>query len=308
MVDYARQVECFAPGACIINFTNPAGMVTQAVRSQTEVKVIGICDTPTELFARVARELGLDFGRCRFDYLGLNHLGWLREVELDGQPQLGRIWNEPERLRCIYRTRLFETEFLESLGLLPSEYLYFYYRTAEAVKNLKRAGETRGESLLEMNQRFLDEPASDTARYERYLAERDASYFQVESGAADRETVPELTGYDEIGVRVARAVYFDTGEEIAVNLANRGCLPELAEDDVIEVPAVVNRRGAAPVRVTSIPESVRDLVSSVKHYERLAIRAAVDNDSEIALEALSAHPLVPDRETARRLIENLVLS
>jgi 6-phospho-beta-glucosidase len=308
MIDYARQVERVAPNACIINFTNPVGLVTQAVQSQTDVNVIGICDTPTELFARVARELGLDVARCRFDYLGLNHLGWLREVEHEGRPQLGRIWNEPERWMRVYRTRLFEPEFLQSLGLLPSEYLYFYYRTREAVRNLKRAERTRGESLLEMNQRFLSDSENDIALYEGYLTERDASYFRTESGAVDRETAPELTGYDKIGVMVARAVHFDTGEEITVNLANRGCLPELAEDDVIEVSAVLNRRGVTPVPLKSIPESVRDLVLGVKNYERLAIRAAVEEDSDLALAVLAAHPLVPDRETARQLIETLVLS
>jgi 6-phospho-beta-glucosidase len=208
----------------------------------------------------------------------------------------------------VYRTQLFEPEFLRALRLLPSEYLYFYYRTTEAVRNLKKAERTRGESLLEMNRRFSSEPGSDIELYERYLEERDASYFRVESGAADRETVPELTGYDKIGVMVARAVHFDTGEEIPVNLANRGCLPELAEDDVIEVPAVVNRRGATPVPVKSIPESVRDLLLSVKNYERLAIRAAVEKDLELGLEALDAHPLVPDRDTARQLMETLVTS
>ncbi len=307
MIDYARQVERIVPDACIINFTNPVGLVTQAVQSQTDVNIIGICDTPTELFAQAARELGLDVGRCRFDYLGLNHLGWLREVELDGRPQLGRIWNEPERLMGVYRTRLFEPEFLQSLGLLPSEYLYFYYRTDEAVRNLKRAERTRGESLLEMNRRFLREPANGAALYERYLAERDASYFRLESGARDHETAPELTGYDKIGVMVARGVHFDTGEEITVNVANRGCLPELAEDDVIEVPAVVNRRGATPVPTKSIPESIRDLLLGVKNYERLTIRAAIEKDAEVSLEALAAHPLVPDRDTARQLMETLVL-
>jgi 6-phospho-beta-glucosidase len=310
MIEYARQVERVAPDAFVINFTNPVGMITQAVRGETDVNIVGICDTPAELFAGVARKLGVDVGRCRFDYFGLNHLGWLREVEVDGSPRLDRFWNEPDRCEGIYRSGLFETEFLRNLRLLPSEYLYFYYRTAEAIGHLGRGGRTRGEALLEMNDRFIKSlgGTNDALFYEQYLAERDASYFQLESGTVGHQGVPELTGYDKIGVAVARAIHFDTGEEIAVNVANRGCLSDLEADDVIEVPSVADHRGATPVPVRPIPESVRELVLKVKNYERLAIRAAVEGDSDLAQEALAGHPLVPDRDTARQLMETLVLS
>src|SRR5882724_9912340 len=104
-VDYARQIAEAAPRAWIVNFTNPVGMVTEAMRTVSD-RVIGICDTPTELFEDVARVLGLDSETCSFDYFGLNHLGWLREVYSNGEPQLHRMWNDSDRLLKVYKMPL----------------------------------------------------------------------------------------------------------------------------------------------------------------------------------------------------------
>ncbi|PYR43537.1 MAG: hypothetical protein DMF93_02890 [Acidobacteria bacterium] len=127
MVRYARQIARAAPRAWIVNFTNPVGMVTEAMRSETD-RAIGICDTPTELFERTAHALGLRPDRCYFDYFGLNHLGWVREVYADGAPQLDRLWRAPERLRAIYKAPLFDADALGELKLLPTEYVYYYDR------------------------------------------------------------------------------------------------------------------------------------------------------------------------------------
>src|SRR5262245_54307049 len=125
MVRYARAITRDAPGAWIINFTNPVGIVTEAMRTVTS-RVIGICDTPTELFEVVSRVLDVPFERSFFDYFGLNHLGWLREVYTDGEPQLRHLWNDLERLESIYKVPLFFSTYLRDLKLLPTEYVYYY--------------------------------------------------------------------------------------------------------------------------------------------------------------------------------------
>ena len=139
MVHYARQIAEAAPRAWIVNFTNPVGMVTEAMRTVSD-RVIGICDTPTELFEEVARALDLDSESCRFDYFGLNHLGWLREVYHRGEPQLHRLWNDAERLRRVYKVPLFDTASLRELKLLPTEYVYYYDQPTRAFDNVRRAG------------------------------------------------------------------------------------------------------------------------------------------------------------------------
>ena len=113
-IEYARLVAREAPRAWIVNFTNPVGIITQAMTA-ADARVIGICDTPTELFEDVAHVLGLDSSQCHFDYFGLNHLGWLREVYCDGAPQLFRLWSKPTLLEQVYRTPLFDPAFLRTL-------------------------------------------------------------------------------------------------------------------------------------------------------------------------------------------------
>jgi len=309
-VEYARLVEREAPSAWIVSFTNPVGIVTQAMTSATGGRVIGICDTPTELFEDVAHLLGVEVERCSFDYFGLNHLGWLREVYFEQEPVLRRVWSRPDLLRRAYRTPLFDAEFLERLRLLPTEYLYYYYCPERALANLRKAGRTRGETILELNERLFADlagaPDSAARRriYDAYLAARNASYMQLESGAGTPSASSPwaaLTGYDKIAVSVLHAIHFDTGAVIPLNVLNRGTIDELADDDVVEVPCVVNTQGPRPTGRMTVPPAVRDLLVRVKEYERLTIAAVASRAPADVERALTANPLVRDREHASRL-------
>lgn len=313
LLAYAREVERLAPQAWLINFTNPVGIVTQALLDQAGVKVIGICDTPTELFEQAARALGLPVGECHFDYFGLNHLGWLREVRHRGEPQLERLWREPERLARLYRAPLFEADFLARLRLLPTEYLFYYYRPERAVENTRRAGESRGAVIEHLNRELFAalRAASGPLRpiYEDYLARRDAGYMKIESGAvapaAPRRT--EGSGYDRIALAVVRAIHFNTGAVLPLSVPNRGSIPHLEDGDVVEVPCVVDANGARPLHVGPVPEQVRELLARVKDYERLTARAAVSRAREAAAEALARNPLVGTRARAEELVPLLRL-
>lgn len=312
MVEYARDVERWAPDAWIINFTNPVGIITQAVRTATSARIIGICDTPTELFEETAHALGLPSAECYFDYVGLNHLGWIREVYHRGRPQLHRLWDAPETLRSIYRAPLFEPDFLRGLRLLPTEYVYYYYRPRDAYENVRRAGRSRGMVIQDLNRRLFDDlarPGVDgVAVYEAYLAARNASYMQIESGAdAPRRPSPwaALTGYDRIALSVVEAIHGSTRSVIPLNVANGGNIPELEPGDVVEVPCLVTGNGAWPLHVGALPAQVRDLVVRVKAYERHTVRAALEGGDAAARDALSINPLVPDAATAARLVDAL---
>jgi 6-phospho-beta-glucosidase len=313
MVRYAREVEQRAHEAWIINFANPVGIVTQAVQAATDAKIVGICDTPTELFEEVARALDLKSAECHFDYFGLNHLGWLREVYHRGRPQMAPLWMDPERLAGLYRTDLFEPDFLVELGLLPTEYGYFYYRTQRAVENLQRAGESRGSTLARLNARLFDDLSKgkgDAAEiYRAYLAERDASYMQLESGSEEALEPPaaaEVTGYDKIALAVVRAIHFDTSAVLPLDVPNRGNLAILEDDDVVEVPCVVNADGPHALNVPPVPEGVQDLLVRVKEYERLTVQAALGGSSKLVVEALVQNPLVGRRHLAEQLISEVM--
>ena len=312
MVQYARAIARTAPAAWIINFTNPVGMITEAMRTVTS-RVIGICDTPAELFEQVARVLDVTSSRCFFDYFGLNHLGWLREVYCDGEPQLRRLWNDLERLEAIYKVPLFYPTVLRDLKLLPTEYVYYYEQPQRAVLNMRQAGQTRGQAIAELTDGLFDalrvSGADLVAVYKSYLFARSAGYMQVESGAAPAAarvtSASALSGYDKIALSVVRAIHFNLNAIVPLSVENRGNIPTLMDRDVVEVPCLVNSNGARPLHVGRVPDRVQPLLARVKEYERLTVRAVLGQSVDAAREALANNPLVADRAMADRLVRVL---
>ena len=311
-IEYARIVRREAPGAWMVTFTNPVGIVTQAMTSAVSTRVIGICDTPTELFEDVAHALGVDSARCRFDYFGLNHLGWLRDVYVEGEPQLHRFLQRPHLLSVVYRTPLFEVAFLQNLRMLPTEYLYYYYSADAALANIRQAGRTRGQAIQTLNDQLFRDLAvagADRRRvYEEYLAARSAGYMRIETGTSspvERSPWSDLTGYDKIALSVIHAIHFNTNAIIPLNVPNGSALSELGKADVVEVPCVVNANGAHPLAIGALPASVCDLVLRVKKYERLTVAAAASGSAADAERALAANPLVRDSARAAQLVSAL---
>ena len=311
MVGYARQIAAAAPGAWIVNFTNPVGMVTEAMRTESD-RVIGICDTPTELFEEVARALGLDSAACHFDYFGLNHLGWLREVYSGGEPQLQRLWGDADALQSVYKVPLFDSATLRRLKLLPTEYVYYYDQPTRAFDNVRRAGRSRGQAIAGLTRELFDSVASPgadvVAIYKSYLWTRSASYMQIEAGS-DGLTAPApstgLSGYDRIALGVVRAIHLNANTIIPLSVENRGTIPSLLDRDVVEVPCVVNANGARPLQVGRVPDAIAPLLARVKEYERRTVAAALAPSIDAARDALAHNPLVPDAATADRLIADL---
>src|SRR5262249_13841042 len=144
-----------------INFTNPAGLITQALTQNTSLRVIGICDTPSELFHRIGEVLGVPPHLLKIDYAGLNHLGWVRRVQPDGEALAPRLLADPNLLRQLYPADLFDPALIQALGLIPTEYLFFYYSQRKAYRNQVRAGASRGEELAKMNLGLFSQIASE---------------------------------------------------------------------------------------------------------------------------------------------------
>jgi 6-phospho-beta-glucosidase len=315
LVDYAREVMQRAPDAWIVNFTNPAGLVTQALTSETGARVVGICDTPTEVFQEVAHALGVPAEECRFDYVGLNHLGFIREVYWQGRPQLHQLWENEAALRSVYRTPLFLPARLRELRLLPTEYVFYYESPERATANLRAAGDTRGAVIAGLTRQLFADLArgepDPVERYERYLAERSAGYMRVEAGGQAGPTTAapwaHLTGYDKIALNTIQAIVRNSNVVIPLNVVNHGNVPELAEDDVIEAPCVVNANGPHAMHVGPLPPQVRDLVMQVKAFERATIAAVRAGTHAALADALALNPLVATRAAAARLVEVLQL-
>ena len=143
-VEQARLVERLSPQAWIVNFTNPAGLVTQAIKHHSSARVVGICDTPTEMLHRIHTALGVSPGDVHCDYVGLNHLGWIRRILLRGEDVTDRLLENDAFLSQLYSVPLFEHDLIRTLHLIPTEYLFFYYSRRRALENQRKQGSTRG--------------------------------------------------------------------------------------------------------------------------------------------------------------------
>jgi 6-phospho-beta-glucosidase len=325
-LQHARIVEKHAPNAWFINFTNPAGLITQALTSYTKLRVIGICDTPTEIFHRIAATLQEPRDQVVCHYSGLNHLGWVHSVQVRGEERIDEILANDALIRSLYPAELFAPALLRSLRAIPTEYLFFYYSQKRAFENQSEVGATRGQEIQKLDSQVWKETMAAVAtgdlpraldRHTAYLMQRSASYLRLESrGESAMGVAPEEfpdpfraeTGYHRMALDVLNALAGARPVEIVVNVPNRSSIPDLYADDVVEVPCRISSAGVEPNTVGRLPESVRGLVLSVKEYERRVIRAAIEGSAEAARYALMALPIVGQWESADAVVQALIQS
>ena len=321
---YARLVEQLSPAAWLVNFTNPAGLITQAIADRTQARVVGICDTPDELFHRIATALGASPRRVRCEYLGLNHLGWVRRVLLDGEDVTANLLADDSALTQLYSGRLFDPELLRCLGLIPTEYLYFYYSRSRALANQKAVGTTRGEEVARLNQSLLaalerhiqsGRMTDALAAYTAYLNQRSNSYMKLEAdrgSAFDDNALPDqdpfrsATGYHRIAIDVMKALSGPVAQRIVVNVPNRGAISGLDDQDIVEVPCTISQDSIQPESCGSLPEAVRGLVLAVKAYEKAAIQAAISGSAVLARKAMLLYPPIGEWEPSKGLLDDMI--
>ncbi|KUM87784.1 MULTISPECIES: 6-phospho-beta-glucosidase [Streptomyces] len=309
-VDIARRVARLAPDAWVINFTNPAGLVTEAMSRHLGDRVIGICDSPVGLGRRIARVLGADPNEAWIDYVGLNHLGWVRGLKIAGRDELPRLLADPDLLGSFEEGKLFGVDWLQSLGAIPNEYLHYYYFNREAVRAYQQAEKTRGAFLADQQARFYDEVGAPGAKaldvWDRTRAEREATYMSENretAGAGERDADDLSGGYEKVALALMRAIARDERTTLILNVRNQGTLAVLDHDAVIEVPCLVDANGAHPVSVAPLPEHATGLVCSVKAVEREVLAAAESASRTTAVKAFALHPLVDSVNVARKLVE-----
>ncbi|MEU0966466.1 6-phospho-beta-glucosidase [Streptomyces sp. NPDC005917] len=309
-VDIARRVARLAPDAWVINFTNPAGLVTEAMSRHLGDRVIGICDSPVGLGRRIARVLGANPREAWIDYVGLNHLGWVRGLRVAGRDELPRLLADPGLLGSFEEGKLFGVDWLQSLGAIPNEYLHYYYFNREAVRAYQQAEKTRGAFLRDQQAHFYEEVqrpgAAALAAWERTRAEREATYMaenRETAGAGERDADDLSGGYEKVALALMRAIARDERTTLILNVRNRGTLSVLDGEAVIEVPCLVDANGAHPVAVDPLPDHATGLVCSVKAVEREVLAAAESGSRTTAVKAFALHPLVDSVNVARRLVE-----
>jgi 6-phospho-beta-glucosidase len=316
-VHIAQRVAAVAPDAWVINFTNPAGMVTEAMSRVFREhglgeRVIGICDSPVGLCRRAARAVGADPDHADYDYVGLNHLGWLRRVVVGGRDLLPGLLAETDRLESFEEGKLFGADWLRTLGALPNEYLHYYYFNREAVSAVASADATRGEFLSQQQSRFYEqaEPGDQAAAHEaweRTRQEREETYMaesREATGGWRRDSCDlEGGGYDRVALALMRAIARNERTTLILNVPNRTAVPGLDAEAVVEVPCLVDAGGARPLSTGAVSPDQLGLMLSVKAVERSAIEAAAEGSRTAALRALALHPLVDSVRVAERILD-----
>jgi 6-phospho-beta-glucosidase len=309
LIDIAHTVAQEAPRAWFINFTNPVGLVTEALQQVLGTRAIGVCDTPAGLCRRVAGLL--ERGTCQlwFDYFGLNHLGWLRAVLDDSRDCLPSLLSDERRLSQLHEARLFGVERLRQLGMIPNEYLYYYEQSRSAVDAVRR-GSGRAEYLLNQQRAFYNERFATSGEaltaWRGAHSERERTYMAEalpEDAIDETEEAQPTLGYADVAVRLVEALDHNARRVMILNTANRGSLPFFDARAVVEVPCVVGSHGVLPMAVGEVPADARSLMQTIKTVERLTIRAALEDSASCVIEALAQHPLVPSRASARRIFD-----
>lgn len=306
----ARRVAAVAPDAWVINFTNPAGMITEAMQSVLGDRVVGICDSPIGLGRRAAATLGIDPAETVVDYVGLNHLGWLRGVSHGGRDVLPDLLADDVLLGSMEEGQLFGLDWLRTLGAVPNEYLYYYYFTRDAVRSITGSGQTRGEYLLEQQRAFYaglsghGSHAGALAEWDRVRMERNATYMKEARDADEERDEADVQGGGYEGVALAIMAAISRGEpaELILDVRNGGTVAGLPDDAVVEVPCTVDAAGPRPHPVSPLVGHPLGLVQQVKAVERLVIEASTTGSEQRAVEAFALHPLVDSVTVARELL------
>jgi len=319
LLDYIALMRDLCPDAWLINFANPSGLLAEAaLRAGGWSRTVGICDAPVMMARAAAFALDLPTDGFFLDYFGLNHLGWLRGAWYGGRnylPELMAMIREAGSMPGLP----FAAELIQGLGLIPNEYLYYYYYTRQAVENILAAGRTRGEQVAALNQQLYvglarlhrsGDFAAMRRTHQAYLAERGDTYMSAETGQqagyVNGTPLQELAGdgYAGVALDLIAALRGAGARQMILNVPNNGALRSMCDAAVVEVPTLVYRGLLRPLAVGSAPLDASGLMQQVKAYEQLTIAAATEGSYAKALHALTIHPLVRDHDLARAILHD----
>lgn len=319
LIEYCELIKKYAPNAWIFNFTNPSGLVTQALRNAGYDHIIGICDAPSSTKFRMANELGVKDEDLYVEFFGLNHLSWIRSVRKQGTEILGDLLQDDKFLKAVQEFSMFDPDLLRSLGYLPNEYLYYFYHREKALSNILKAGATRGKSIEAVNIQMMKElkkmdmdadPEGALQIFLYYMEVREHSYMSIETGNDKKVLivkgnleVPDGMGYAGVMLDCIEGLQSDQGNYLVLSVENNGCIAGLNDDDVIEVTCKVSKAGIAPVPIGEVPEHCYLLIRMIKLYEKLTVKAIQTKSKETAIQALTLHPLINSYSLAKKLVE-----
>ena len=296
LLKLAKDLHELAPGALLVNFTNPSGLVTEALqRYAPEVPSVGVCNAPIGMKMQIVKDLEKSTGKeipldhADLNTLGLNHLSWHRGFTIDGED----VW--PQVLTAYIANLKAEADpewdarTIESLGMIPNYYLQYYYRTNKKMELQDKWPPSRGEEVIEIEKRLLKQYADPK------LNEPPAD-LMLRGGAY----------YSTVATQLLNAHYNDMGETHVVNVRHNGAVPGWPADWVLEMPASVDRKGIHPLPAEPLPPACFGLLAHVKTYELLTVEAAVHGDRNAAYQALLVHPIGPKADQVQSVLDDML--
>jgi 6-phospho-beta-glucosidase len=291
-LDIARTIEQVAPEAVLLNFTNPAGLVTEALRRHApDVTTIGLCNVPWNIRTDIAHGMHVDFDDVQIDSVGLNHLSWVRSVRVNGTDVTDEVVEgyarEVERDAAESGDPEWDPDSVRLMRAIPNSYLRYYYETRMMLAH-QSDSPTRASEVMQIETELLKQ-------YEDAGLDKKPDELMQRGGAY----------YSDSAVELMADIHNDAGTTHVVNVRNDGAIPGMDPSVVMEIPALIDRRGATALAGDAMRSDIDSLVRTVKDFELLTIEAAVSGDEDSALRALVTNPLGPDMSAAREVWRRL---
>src|SRR5690625_2115167 len=298
ILDICRDMEELCPSAWLINFTNPAGMVTEAVLRHSNIeKVIGLCNVPIGMEMGIAKLLDVDHSRIRIDFAGLNHMVYGLDVYVDGvsvkTEVIGKL-TDPANSSFVKNIdgMGWEPEFIKALDLITCPYHMYYYKSGEMLERAKASAKeegTRAEVVQALEKELFKLYEDESLDIEPpQLEERGGAY------------------YSDAAVRLITSIYNDKRDIQPVNTVNYGAIASVPVDSAIEASCIITKDGPVPLAMGDIPVAARGLVQQIKSFERIAADAAVTGDYNQVVLALTINPLTPSDTIAKQIIDEMM--
>lgn len=299
ILEICKEIEEYCPDAWLINFSNPAGMITEAVLRHSNInKVIGLCNLPITMRILVAKMLNVDFSRIEITFAGLNHMMYGLQIFLDGGEITEKVLQAMggKEYSGITMNNIpdfgWEPEFIEELGALPCPYHRYYYKTKEMLEEEKQAAAkegTRAEVVKKLEKDLFElykDP--ELAVKPPQLEKRGGAY------------------YSDAACSLITSIYNDKHDIQTVNTKNNGAIQDIPYDSAVEVNCVITKDGPLPITVGYLPVAVKGLVQSIKSFEQVSSDAAVTGSYSKALLAMTINPLVPSDTVAKSILDEML--
>jgi len=287
VMEIARFVEVFSPLAWVINFTNPSGLITEALSNYSSIKVVGLCNVPMVMQHKIAEILNTEPEKITLDYFGLNHLSWIKKVNLDGRDATEEILKNIDKIDIL---KDIDPRLVRKMKMIPSPYLKYYYHSRDALRKQK-SSLSRAEEVLNIEERLL-------AIYSNPQVDTKPPLLSERGGAL----------YSTAAIKLIKALASEKPQIQIVNTLNRGAIPGIDGSSIVEIPAEISSKGIKTLPRGSIPQPAMELIQKIKKYEILTIQAVMEGSALIAVDALKMHPLIGSEKKAWSILARIVES